>query len=221
MSKSNIWRVGFITLASTFILGFLNGHTQSLREAFVSPQTGNLINLGLDIANADIPAIITGSLMFSAFVLGCIIAHLFIRRKIAPRLEFFLGWSLFVLPIFIYLIFEQYFSDNGIIFLLSCASGIALGFFRKIGHVELNNNIVTGNMRFLGINLVESLLTRDGTRIRAFWIYFAGIFAFFLGALICGLILRAGEMAAFWALSAFMVAPYFVGIGISETKENP
>jgi len=149
--------------------------------------------------------------MFFSFVLGCAAAHAILQRKYRPRIEFLLSWSFFVLPIAAYVFFGALLTANTVIFTLSLASGAALGFFRKIGDIELNNNIVTGNMRFLAINLYDGTAGRNPARLRPFWIYALAIFLFFLGSFVCGVALNIHPNLANWLLIALLALPYAVG----------
>ena len=214
--STNTARIGFITCASTFVLGYLNGHTQATINNFVSPQTGNLVHLGLNLANRDSALVLTGFLMFFAFVIGSAAAQNILKREMTPTRQFMLGWTIFAVPIPIYLFFHEHFSANMIIFTLSAVSGVAMSFFRRIGEVELNNCIVTGNMRFFGINFHEAFFGGDKKRIRPMWIFFLAIFLFFFGAYVCGLALRVGEGMAAWVLISTALVPYIVGAGLAD-----
>jgi len=217
----SVFRVGLITCFSIFILGYLNSHTQSVIGSFVSPQTGNLINLGLHLANGNFSRFLTGILMFFTFVLGCAIGHRILKRKHNPKTEFFMCWGLFAVPIILYFFLYEYLPINIIISALSLVSGMALCFFRKIGQIDLNNNIVTGNMRFFAAAAHDALLTRDKSRVRPFWIYGLGIFIFFLGSFACGIALRIGEDFARWLPTGILILPFILILVGGFAKRTP
>ena len=198
-----------ITCFSIFVIGFLNGHTQVYMGSFVSPQTGNLIHFGLAAANGNIRGIIWSSLIFFGFIFGCLFST-FTKTVIKKeRVSFLFGWSIVALPIILYVIFHENIHNYISLFILSSVSGSALCLFRKIAHIELNNIIVTGNMRLFSIAAYDFLVLKDKGKLSNFAIFGIGLFLFFLGAFFFGLANNLGNTGVLVSSVIICAIPYF------------
>jgi len=163
----------------------------------VTPQTGNIIWMGLFPAFGNWWAFGHTLILWGAFMLGAIIALFTGGLFKNPKVQFFYAWSTFTIPVLLHTLFFQYPSGSTAIsfILLGIASGASLGFFRKVYHVDqLNTAMATGNARFVGLHLARIFSTKDAEGKKkerfTFVIFFLAIFAFAFGAFVYGITFR-------------------------------
>lgn len=195
--KPNSFKVAFLTVSSIFIMGYLNALALNTYDlgSMLTPQTGNIIWLGINAASGYWGYFIENLGLFFGFMIGAVFAlftHNLFRNKNA---QFFWNWSFFVIPIAIYPLVFQYMVQPAVsFFVLGFSAGATLGFFRKIYHMEINTSMATGNVRFLGLHFAQAFIKKDTKgdkkEIFTFWIFFVSVFAFALGAFVYGVFAR-------------------------------
>jgi len=199
------FKLAFVTLWSIFVMGFING--MSINSVYmgvpVTPQTGNIIWAGLFAAFGNWGAFGLTMTLWGAFMLGAIISLYTGGLFKNPKAQFFYAWSTFAVPVLLHtLVFQYPMGNTAISFvLLGFASGAALGFFRKIYHMDqVNTAMATGNARFVGLHLARIFSTKDAEgkkKERAtFIIFFLAIFAFAFGAFVYGMTFRMDAYSA-------------------------
>lgn len=190
--RKNTFKVAFLTGASIFVMGYLNALALNTYElgTMVTPQTGNVIWMGIFAASGYWEYFLQTLGLFLGFIGGAVFAlftqHLFRGRPT----QFFWNWSFFALPIAAYPIFLQYVAPPAVSFaVLGFSAGAALGFFRKMYHLEINTSMATGNVRFLGLHFAQAFLKKkpagakkDCLEAKSFWLFFVAVFAFAFGA---------------------------------------
>ena len=182
-------RLTILTCASAFILGYLNAHGLLFNiGVMVSPQTGNLANMGVSLGQGDFPRLFDTLCIFGGFLLGCFIATALEGVFKNKKHELVMAWSIFALPIVGYYFFIDYLPYRLIITMLSFISGVALCFFRMVGKLEINNSIVTGNMRFMSRALYEVIYKKDKSKYVRLISFTMVTFLFFFGALVVSLL---------------------------------
>jgi len=179
------FKVAFMTGASIFVLGYINGLALNTSDlgSMITPQTGNIIWLGLNAAAGYWGYFFENLMLMFGFMGGAIFAlftqSLFKNKKT----QFFFNWTTFVLPVILYPLILQYVAPPFIsFFVIGFSSGAVLGFFRKMYHMEINNAMATGNVRFLGIHFAGAFLKRNKKEVASFWIFFTCVFLFAAGA---------------------------------------
>lgn len=198
-------KLAFVTLWSVFVMGFING--MSINNVYmgvpVTPQTGNIIWAGLFAAFGNWGAFGLTMTLWGAFMLGAIIALFTGGLFKNPKVQFVYAWSTFAVPVLLHTLVLQYPAGNTAIsfILLGFASGAALGFFRKVLHVDqLNTAMATGNARFVGLHLSRIFSTKDAEGKKkeklTFLIFFLAIFAFAFGAFVYGMMFRMDAYSA-------------------------
>lgn len=187
------FKVAFMTGASLFVMGYLNGLAQNTYDLgiMITPQTGNVIWMGLNAGWGYWGLFIENLSLFFGFMIGAAFA-LFTQNSFKNKsFQFYYNWSVFALPIMLYPFIMQYVVPPFLSYLLlGFASGAALGFFRKMYHMEINNAMATGNVRFLGLHFAGAFIKRNKKEIGTFWIFFACVFLFAGGAFLYALFAR-------------------------------
>lgn len=195
--KVNTFRVAALTGASIFVMGYVNAMALNTHDlgTMITPQTGNVIWLGLNAASGYWTAFFENFSLFMGFILGIAFA-VFTQSSFAnKRIQFYFNWSVFVVPVMAYPILLQYMVPPWVSFLtLGFSAGTALGFFRRMYHLEINNAMATGNVRFLGLHFLNAFLRKntkgDKKELLAFWIFFICVFLFAFGAFLYGMFAR-------------------------------
>ena len=214
-------RIRLITCFSAFILGYINAHGVLFAVgALVSPQTGNLVHMAISLGSGDATRLIGTILIFTGFLLGCFFSTSLFGRMKDQRKEFFVTWSIFFLPIFLNWLLIGIIPTWAVKFSLSFISGVGLCFFRKIGNIEINNNIVTGNMRFIGNALFSVLFRGDKSKALIFWTFTLATFLFFLGALVLTLLSGLGSANALLVIVIIGLIPYLIGLGLARESSQ-
>jgi len=187
--SKNTFKVAFLTMASIFVMGYLNAlalNTHAL-GMMITPQTGNVIWMGIYAASGYWPYFFETLGLFFGFMGGAVFA-LFTQNLFKNKdTQFYWNWTFFALPIALYPVLFQYVVPPIVaLLLLGFAAGATLGFFRKAYHIEINTSMATGNVRFLGLHFAQAFLHKktkgDKKEIKTFWIFFVAVFSFAFGA---------------------------------------
>jgi len=183
--RSATFKVAFMTGASIFVLGYMNGFALNTNDlgTMITPQTGNVIWMGLNAAMGYWTYFFENLGLFLGFIGGAIFA-LYTQSLFASKTkQFYYNWSVFVIPVILYPLIMQYVVFNVISFAAwGFASGAALGFFRKFYHLEINNAMATGSVRFLGLHFAGAYMKKNKQEVFSFWIFFICVFLFAAGA---------------------------------------
>ena len=183
--RVDTFKVAFITAASIFVMGFLNGlalDTYGL-SVMISAQSGNVVWMGLNAAGGYWAAFFDNLALFFGFAGGAAFA-LFTQNLFKHKQkQFFYNWTVFVLPIILYPLVLQYVAPQFVaMIMLGFVSGAALGFFRKMYHLEINNAMATGSARFIGLHAAGALAKKDKREAFSLFLFFVCIFSFAAGA---------------------------------------
>lgn len=183
--RVDTFKVAFITGASIFVMGFLNGYaldTYGL-SVMISAQSGNVVWMGLNAAGGYWADFLANLGLFFGFAGGAAFA-LFTQNLFKHRSkQFFYNWTVFILPIVLYpLIFQYVVPVFFALLILGFVCGCALGFFRKFYHLEINNAMATGSARFVGLHLAGAVAKKDKREAFSLLIFFICVFLFAAGA---------------------------------------
>ena len=185
---NNTFKYAFLTFASIFIMGYVNGFALNTPQLgmLVTPQTGNVIQLGLNSANGNWLALSKNILLFAGFIGGVIFSLLTQNKYPNKTVQFFFSWGCFAAPMALYPLYSFVGSHLSLL-ILAFASGSGLGFFRKIYHLDINNAMATGNVRFLGVWGAEAFIKKARTEKKE-------VFTFVI-FLICVVLFAAGAFS--------------------------
>jgi len=193
LDKKATFRVAFLTGASLFIMGYLNGYALNTADlgAMITAQTGNVVWLGLNAAAGYWVYFLENLGLFFGFVVGIIFA-LYTQNSFKNKsTQFYYNWTVFILPVLFYPLVLQYVAPPFVsFFVLGFASGAALGFFRKMYHLEINNAMATGNVRFFGLHFAGAFMKKNKKEVSTFWIFFVCTFLFAFGAFVYATLAR-------------------------------
>jgi len=158
------FKVAFITGATIFIMGYVNAmalHTEYLSK-MVTPQTGNVVWLGVYPVAGDWAAWASALLLFLGFVFGCGFAVCTNKKFENKRTQFFFNWLLFAIPIAIYPFIMSHIGSQIGFLLMGLSAGFGVGFFRVMYHLDqINNAMATGSVRFIGVYFAEVFVKKN------------------------------------------------------------
>ena len=179
------FKVAFMTGSSIFIMGYINAFSLNTSDLgmMITPQTGNIIWMGLNAAAGYWGLFLQNLGLFIGFMVGAAFA-LFTQNLFTSKVsQFYYKWSVFVIPVMLYPLIMQYvFPSAASFFIIGFSSGAALGFFRKMYHMEINNAMATGNVRFLGLHFAGAFIKKNKQEVATFWIFFVCVLSFAAGA---------------------------------------
>jgi len=190
--KKNTFKVAFLTAASIFVMGYLNGFALNTYDlgTMISAQSGNIVWIGLNAAAGHWEAFWENIGLFLGFAGGAGFALATQSLFKNKSYQFFYNWTVFIIPILAYPLFLQYIVIPWVSYIvLGFACGAALGFFRKMYHLEINNAMATGSARFVGLEAVNAAQKKDKA-IKSLIIFLICLAAFSAGSFLYGMLLR-------------------------------
>ena len=216
---TSVLKVALLTFATIFIMGYINGYALNTPQLgmLVTPQTGNVIQFGLNTANGNFLALSKNIALFLGFVGGVIFALLTQNIFNNKIMQFFYNWSCFALPYALYPVYGEFVGSHIGLLVLAFASGAGLGFFRKIFHLDINNAMATGNVRMLGVWFGEAYVKKARTEkqeVFTFMIFLICVLLFAGGAFCFAVANKLGMKNVM--LVVFCLAPYILAPTKSE-----
>lgn len=154
----------YIGLCLAFVGGFLDAYTYLLRGGvFANAQTGNLVLLGVHMAQGEPAGFLVYLAPVFAFLLGVLITELF-KRKFSPRK--FVEWQHIVVLIEIAMLFvigllPRAVPNAVVNIAISFVCSMQFNSFRKTNGLPYASTMCTGNLRSAGEFLFTFLETRD------------------------------------------------------------
>ncbi|GEN94012.1 YoaK family protein [Pediococcus ethanolidurans] len=210
MQKNSENTGGVLTFLSTLIIGILNAYSVVFNQStLISAQTGNLINLGIKLSRGDLKLAYSNFDLLIGFAMGCIFASLMIKKNAQNYLY---GWSVFSLIIWVNTLFQNSIDINLSILSFSFISGLALTLFRNFGESNLNNGIMTGNLKNMYVNATLSFKKREKQSKGTLKDIFVIVFTFFSGGVIGGFVCSFGKLAILTLTSILCVIPFALKI---------
>ena len=116
------FKVAFMTGASLFVMGYVNGLALNTNDlgVMVTPQTGNIIWLGLNAASGYWHYFLENLGLMFGFMGGAVFA-LYTQSLLAnKKAQFFFNWSVFIVPVILYPLVLQYVVPPVISFFAIC-----------------------------------------------------------------------------------------------------
>jgi len=188
-----MFKVAFLTAASIFVMGYLNALALNTYDlgTMISAQSGNVIWIGLNAAGGYWTAFFENLGLLFGFAGGAAFALLTQAIFKKKTWQFVFNWTIFILPIIAYPLLLQYMISPWVSYtVLGFACGAALGFFRKMYHLEINNAMATGSARFLGLEFVNGIVKKDKKALFSLLIFAICVLSFSAGAFLYGMLLR-------------------------------
>ncbi|WP_455544479.1 YoaK family protein [Intestinibacter sp.] len=188
--------------------GFLDVYTYICRgEVFSNAQTGNMVLIGLSLAEYNFEGVLYHFLPVIAFILGVILTEI-IKRRIKPKRTFIhwrqiiIGAEIVILSIMAFIPMGDYDIIVNVSISFICAMQVQA--FRKVNGTTLSTTMCTGNLRTATEQMYKSIVEKDKnkkhTSVQAY-----GIVIFFvIGASMGGILTKIYMEKAILAASAIL-----------------
>jgi len=157
---------------------FFRGHV------FANAQTGNMLLLGVNLANKDFTTALKYVWPISAFIIGIVISDVINEKKDEIKIH----WrqisvliELIMLAIVAFIPENLNFIANAMI---SLVCGIQVESFRKINGNAIATTMCIGNLRSGTNNLVKYFCTKNAQSLRNALLYYGIIISFVIGSVI-------------------------------------
>ncbi|MDR2832637.1 MAG: DUF1275 family protein [Streptococcaceae bacterium] len=180
----------YLTVLAIFLMGYLDAYSMNfLDNAIISAQTGNLSKLIGEIAQGNWLGTLPYLGMLLGFAAGCVGAYL-LSAKLYGTMK---SWFVFSMFIYVITIFHPFISKEISMMLLSCATGIALTFFKNMNGLEALVGIQTGNLKRVWVGLTDLFVFKNhqNKNVLIKVVIVVGLFS--LGSLIGHLLLPFGN----------------------------
>lgn len=172
-----------LSLVLAIIGGYLDAYTFIDRgKVFANAQTGNIVLLGVNIANGKLYNALLYFLPILAFVLGVLVSH-YIKdiftnnaEKIIIILEIIILLILSIIPIEL--------PDTFVNIIISFIASVQVSTFRKLLDYPYCSTMCTGNLRSASDALFTYFKTKDKTQLRKLAAYILIIIFFIVGAIL-------------------------------------
>lgn len=166
--------------------GFMDAYSYICRDqVFANAQTGNMLLLGVNVAEHNWHIAMQYLFPVVAFVTGITLADLVRIRKKDEELfhwrQISVGLEALILALVCLIPGTMNLLANS---LISLACGIQVESFRKIRGNGIATTMCIGNLRSATQNICEYLVTKDRKILRKGMLYYGIIFCFILGAVI-------------------------------------
>ena len=188
--------------------GFLDGYTYISRgKVFANAQTGNIVLLGLRIAEGKTLEALHYLLPITAFAAGVLLAE-WIKSRYRNNRAF--HWRQLVLAIEIVLLFGIGFVPDGSLnpyvnVAVSLVCALQVESFRTLHELTYSTTMCTGNLRSGTEQMFRFLQTRERAFLRNSLHYFGIIVVFILGAIAGAIFTNALWERAIWIPSALLL----------------
>lgn len=172
-----------LSLVLAIIGGYLDAYTFIDRgKVFANAQTGNIVLLGVNIANGKLYNALLYFLPILAFILGVLVSH-YIKdiftnnaEKIIIILEIIILLILSIIPVEL--------PDTFVNIIISFIASVQVSTFRKLLDYPYCSTMCTGNLRSASDALFTYFKTKDKTQLRKLSAYILIIIFFIIGAIL-------------------------------------
>lgn len=208
----------FTGILLAFTGGFLDAYTYILRgSVFANAQTGNIVLLGINIANGNISKVIYYFVPILAFAFGIFLTDIIKRNFSIKKL---IHWRQIVIMFEIIILFIIGFLDNTIpnLFInvsISFVCALQVASFRKLAGLGYATTMCTGNLRSSIDKLSTFIFEKDKNALFEGLLYLAIIIMFIFGAAIGTILIKIISYSAIWICC---IALIFVFIILKEEK---
>lgn len=190
--------------------GFWDAYTYILRgQVFANAETGNIVLLGINIAEGNFRQALSYLIPILAFACGVIITG-FIRSRFKQISAF--HWRNIVITIEIVIIFSVGFIPQSLNHLVNvlvsfvCAMQVAT--FKKVWGCACSTTMCTGNLRSGTEQLFAYFTTKNNESLRKSFVYFSVILFFIVGAIIGVFCSSAFGICSIWITCAILFLAY-------------
>lgn len=204
--------------------GFLDAYTYVARGGvFANAETGNIVLMGLKLADGDFKSALHYLIPIAAFACGVLASEL-VKKEF--KTGAILHWRQITVALEIVVLTAISFvesTDSNNIYtnaLVAFAASLQVQSFRVISGVSLTTTMCTGNLRSATENFFSALSNKDKNALKKSAKYFTIIGFFIAGAIIGALVTRALNIKAALVAAGILVLPFALMFIDFEKKRN-
>lgn len=163
--------------------GFLDSYTYIDRGGvFANAQTGNIVLLGVSLAEKSWLNSLIYIFPILAFILGVFVSNFIKNSSLKNSEEALIILEIIILGILV--IFPNTFPDNIVNIVISFIASVQVSTFRKLVNSPYCSTMCTGNLRSASDALFEYIDSKDKATLKKFFLYLIVIFTFISGAIL-------------------------------------
>lgn len=203
-------QLSLMTGLSAFLMGYLDVFSLHYNQAkLISAQTGNLVSLGIKLADGTLDLKVEGAIVLG-FAVGCLTATLLDFFWEDPDTNLLKKWGLFSGSLFLYTLVHAVLFPPMTSLFLSFLAGLALTFFDFLADQSVNNGIMTGNLKKFYVSLAQFFKKKNPQmRVQSFWLAMI-IALFFVGVCFAEKIYFVGARQMLLFSNVICLLPYFL-----------
>ena len=204
--------------------GFLDAYTYVARGGvFANAETGNIVLMGLKLADGDFKSALHYLIPIAAFACGVLASEL-VKKEF--KTGAILHWRQITVALEIVVLTAISFvesTDSNNIYtnaLVAFAASLQVQSFRVISGVSLTTTMCTGNLRSATESFFSALSNKDKNALKKSAKYFTVIGFFIAGAIIGALVTRALDIKAALVAAGILALPFALMFIDFEKKRN-
>lgn len=202
--------------------GLMDAYTYLFRDkVFANAQTGNILLLGICLAEKDYAKALQYFFPISAFVFGVILAEV-IHHSCTEKIH--LHWrqiAVFVECMILFFVgFLPQVYNLPANSLVSFACGIQVECFRKVHGNAFATTMCIGNLRSGTQAVCNYVFTKNKNYLRKGVMYYCVILSFMVGAVLGNRLIFHYQEKAIWCSSLLLLAAFFLMFFKEKKKEN-
>lgn len=190
-------------------------------QVFANAQTGNILLLGVNIANGNMPMAVKYLFPILAFTSGIIISDIINERNSFSKVHWRQISVLIEALLLVMVAFLSITSNSMANIIISLACGIQVETFRKIHGNNIATTMCIGNLRSGTYNMDKYINTHEHTYLTKAFLYYGIILAFVIGAIIESFLIQIiGTYAILFSSSLLIIAFILMFRGCSEDCDD-
>jgi uncharacterized membrane protein YoaK (UPF0700 family) len=218
LQRSDLFVIGIMLAV---VGGFLDAYTYILRgKVFANAQTGNIVLLGIDIAEGNFRKALYYLIPITAFMLGVIVAS-FIKQKFKEANKM-IHWRQIIIAMEIGLLFLVGFLPIGKMdtlanCIISCVCAMQVCSFKSFRGISFSTTMCTGNLRLATEQFFAFVFKKDKEAGAKSARYYLIILFFIVGAIVGVVFSLILAQKAVWVCCVMLLIVFAIMI---ERKEG-
>ncbi|MGN1421337.1 MAG: YoaK family protein [Eubacterium sp.] len=202
--------------------GYLDAYTYFIRgKVFANAQTGNIVLLGISIANGDFSSAIRYIIPILAFTAGILLTELL---KFNLKENHIFHWRQYIVLLEAVILFSTSFIQQGkldiiVNAMVSFVCAMQVESFRVISGNKIATTMCTGNLRSGTEMLFHGIKAKDKKCIITSLTYYTIIIAFIVGAITGTFLTRYFFVKSIYAACILLIAPFFMMFKVYKNND--
>lgn len=212
----------YLTAVTIFVMGLLDAFAVIKYDELISAQTGNLVEMSTKLFTEDWLDVYRNFLVFIAFAFGVFLGKV-VKEKLKGnrrKYQYYLLLQSVVLLVMAFL--QGSIVRDVMVVLLAILAGYNLALFRYFRKTEINNGIMTGNLKDLVTKLYEVFFEPDEKSEQNF-ADLCAVIAIFVGGIFTGsYLVSVNQQLVLWVALFLIASPflYLLFENVTEPEEE-